>query len=129
LRVFIYSLQTAFKSLWHEKWINILTVLSIGVSLLIITAFVVITLNVDHTLKRWARSFGLIVYLNENISPDDESVLKTIFEKDTDIEDIRYISKEAALAELKKILGKDAPVIDELGENPLPSSFELKLKP
>ncbi len=129
MRVFIYSLQTAFKSLWHEKWINILTVLSIGVSLLIITAFVVITLNVDHTLKRWARSFGLIVYLNENISPDDESVLKTIFEKDTDIEDIRYISKEAALAELKKILGKDAPVIDELGENPLPSSFELKLKP
>jgi cell division transport system permease protein len=129
LRVFIYALQTAFKSLWHEKWINILTILSVGVSLLIVTAFAAITLNVDQTLKRWARSFGLIVYLDENISPDDESILKTIFEKDGDIEEIRFISKDAALAELKRILGKEAPVIDELGENPLPSSFELRLKP
>ena len=52
MRTFIYSVQTAFKSILHDKWINLLTILSIGISLLILSAFVTITLNMDSLLKR-----------------------------------------------------------------------------
>lgn len=128
MRIFIFSLQTALKSIWHEKWINLLTILSISVSLLILSAFVTVTLNVDETLKRWSKSFGLVVYLALDTSTDKEHSLKELFQKDPDVLEVTYISKDQALTELRGLLGSDAPLIEELGENPLPTSFELKLR-
>jgi cell division transport system permease protein len=124
----MYAFQTASKSLWHEKWINFLTILSISVSLLIISAFVTITLNVDTILQKWSKSFGLVVYLNEELTREAENTLKTIFAQDADIIDVKYISKDEALVDLKMLLGESAPILEDIGENPLPSSFELKLK-
>jgi len=128
MRIFLYALQTAAKSLWHEKWINFLTILSISVSVLILSAFVTITINADSILQKWSKSFGLVVYLNEDLTPDDENTIKGLFSRDPDIVEVRYISKEEALADLKKILGEDAPILEDIAENPLPSSFELKLR-
>jgi cell division transport system permease protein len=128
LRVLEYSLQTAFKSLWHEKWINILTILSISISLLILTAFAVITLNVESVLRHWSKSFGLVVYLDDGLNKEAEDTLKAFFEKDSAIVEVKYISKDNAVEELRQILGTNAQIIDELKDNPLPSSFELKLK-
>jgi cell division transport system permease protein len=128
LRVLIYALQTAFQSLWHEKWVNFLTILSISIGLLILSAFVTITLNVDSTLTKWAKSFGLVVYLNEDLKKEAEETIKDFFQQDSDIVEVQYITKDRALIELKQMLGADAPILDDIGENPLPSSFELKLK-
>ncbi len=128
MRTLIFSLQTAFKSLWYEKWINILTILSISISLLILSAFATLTLNADAALKRWSKSFGLVVYLDDGLNKQDEDALRKIFKNDRDILEITYISKNRAVEELRHILGTKAQIIDELKDNPLPSSFELKLK-
>ncbi len=128
MRVFLYSLQTAIKNLWREKWINILTVLTIAVGLLILGTFVLITLNMDSALKRWSKGFGLVVYLEEDLSIAEEGLLKKYFRKDPDVVDIKYISKDSALKELKQTLGAMTSILEGFEENPLPSSFELKLK-
>jgi cell division transport system permease protein len=70
----------------------------------------------------------VIVYLDENIAGEEETVLKNNFMKDPDIEEVEYISKEQALNEVRNILGGNALVLDVFNENPLPPSFELKLK-
>jgi cell division transport system permease protein len=128
LRTLIYSLQSAFKSIWHEKWINLLTILSVSVGLLILSTFVTATLNVDSVLKRWSRSFGLVVYLDEQLSKNEENELKHFFQQDTDVLEVIYISKEQAVKELSDTLGENAQILEDLNENPLPSSFELKLR-
>ncbi|MEW6602942.1 MAG: hypothetical protein AB1499_18365, partial [Nitrospirota bacterium] len=69
MKALIYSLQSVFLTLWREKWINLLTILSISIGLSLLTAFIMITLNMDSVIQRWAKNFGLVVYLNENISP------------------------------------------------------------
>ncbi|MEN8263507.1 MAG: ABC transporter permease [Nitrospirota bacterium] len=128
MRALIYSFQTAFKSIWHEKWINLLTVLSVSIGLLILSSFLTVTLNVDSVLDRWAKSFGLVVYLDETLSKKAENTLKDFFQEDTDILEVIYISREQAVNEFRETLGPNASILDELNENPLPSSFELKLK-
>ena len=128
MRTLVYSLQTAFKSLWHEKWINFLTILSIGTSLLILSAFVGVTLNADSVLKRWAKSFGLVVYLDNTLNRKAEDRLKDFFQQDPDVLEVKYISKDRAIRELREILGTNASILEELEGNPLPASFELRLK-
>jgi cell division transport system permease protein len=128
VRIFLYSLQAAIKNLWHEKWINILTVLTIAVGLLILGTFILITLNMDLTLKRWAKGFGIIAYLKEDLSKEEEKLLNEYFRKDPDVVEIKYISKDSALQELKQTVGTMTSILEGFEENPLPSSFELKLK-
>ncbi|GBD96577.1 MAG TPA: ABC transporter permease [Nitrospirae bacterium] len=128
MKIFRYAFQTVFKSLWREKWINLLTILSISIGLSLLTSFIMITLNMDSVLQRWAKNFGIVVYLDEDINKAEENTLKNRFLKDKDIIEVKYISKEKALKELHKTLGANALVLEGLDENPLPSSFELRLK-
>ena len=128
MRVLLYSIQSALKNLWAEKWINLLTSLSVGIGLLILSTFVTVTLNMDSVLKRWGRSFGIVVYLDDAISAEATGTIREIFKQDPDILEINYISDDEALKALRTILGEDASILENLESNPLPSSFELKLK-
>lgn len=128
MKALLYSFQIVFKSLWREKWINFLAILSISIGLSLITTFIMITFSMDSVLQRWAKNFGLVVYLDENISTDDEQTLNKRFQDDTDITEVNFVSKDLALKELRSTLGANALIIEGLEENPLPSSFELKLK-
>ncbi len=128
MRVFIYSLHTAIKNLWHEKWINFLTVMTVGVGLILLGTFVLITLNMDSAIKRWSKGFGIVAYLNDNLSRDEEDALNERFQKDPDIVEITYVSRTAALDELKDALGDRKSILQGFDKNPLPASFELKLR-
>jgi cell division transport system permease protein len=85
-------------------------------------------LNVDAVLKRWSKNFGLVVYLEEKVTKETENSLHNFFQKDPDIIEVKYISKEEAFNKLQHILGTNASILDDFQENPLPSSFELTLK-
>ncbi|HBH62295.1 MAG TPA: hypothetical protein DDX85_11280 [Nitrospiraceae bacterium] len=128
MKVIIYSIQSVFRSLWREKWINLLTILSISIGLSLLTAFILLTLNMDSVIQRWAKNFGLVVYLNDDISAEEEAALKIMISEDSDITEIKYISKELALKELRMTLGSKAPILEGLNDNPLPSSYELNLR-
>jgi len=128
MRVLLYSIQSALKNLWAEKWINLLTTFSVGIGLLILSAFVTVTLNMDSVLKKWGKSFGIVVYLDDAISAETTGTVRELFKQDTDILEVIYISEDEALKELRNILGEDASILENLENNPLPSSFELKLK-
>ena len=128
MKAFTYSFQSVFRSIWHEKWINLLAILSVSIGLSIVTTFIMLTINMDSVIQRWAKNFGLVVYLKEQISGEEEASLKNRFSLDNDIMEVKYISRELALKELRTTLGADSMILEGLNENPLPSSYELTLK-
>lgn len=128
MKIITYSLQTAFRSLWREKWINILTILSVSIGLSLITTFIMLSISMDSVLQRWAKNFGLIAYVQETVSSEEENTLKQRLAGDADLVEVRYISKDVALKQLQQTLGDNALILEGLNENPLPSSFELRLK-
>ncbi len=128
MRIFGYCFQAAFKSIWREKWINLLTILSISIGLLLLCIFVIFTSNMDSVLQRWSKNFGMVVYLTDDIGQAGEDALKRTFQQDDDISKVQYISNVQALEEVRNALGSNALILDDFQQNPLPSSFELKLK-
>lgn len=128
MRTFLYAIQIALKSLWHDKWINLVTLISVTVSLLLLSIYIMVTVNIDLILKQWSRGFGIVVYLNEGLNMTEEEAMRRVFKDDPDILEVKYISKEDAIRELSNILGPNASILRQLGENPLPSSFELRIK-
>lgn len=128
MKSFLYSLRVSILSLWREKWINLLTMLSISVGFLVLGTFALVTFNIDLTLNRWAEGFGLVVYLKDNISESEKNSLKERLKKDSDIVEVKYISKDVAFAEMKRSLKSINPGLESLEENPLPDSIELRLR-
>lgn len=124
----IYSLRVAFQSLWREKWINFLSMLSIAMGMVLITTIIMLVYNIDVFTKNLPERFSVIAYLNDGVSENGaESIIESI-NRHREVERTKYISKTAALKELKFSL-KDADyILEGLGENPLPASIEIKLK-
>jgi cell division transport system permease protein len=123
-----YPLKAAFQSIWNEKWINFLSVLSIAMGLLVITIITVSLYNLNLFTRQLPERFSLIVYIKDGLRESETQHLISAMKGHGSVEKVTYISKEDALKELKKSL-KDADyILEGLGENPLPASIEIKLK-
>ncbi len=127
MNVIRYALKSAVKSIWIEKWFNLIAIFAISIGLFILCAFVMLTLNMDSAIQRWSKSFGIIVYLSDGLSREEEEKAGNQFRQDPDILEVKYISKETALENVRSALGSNSLILDVFKGNPLPSSFELKI--
>ncbi len=123
-----YSFKLAIKSILHEKWINLLSSLTIAAGLLISALTILAIYNIDITTKRLPEKFSLMVYLQDNLSQQEIEQAISDIRRVNSIEGVKYISKDNALKELKSTLKDTEYVFDNLGENPLPDTVEVKLK-
>lgn len=123
-----YSIKLALQSLWHEKWINLLSMLTIAMGLLVITLVASSIYNMNLFARKLPERFFIIAYIKEGLSEKEaQSIVASIRERGP-IEKVKYISKADALKELKISL-KDADyILEGLDENPLPASIEIRLK-
>ena len=123
-----YSVTLAFQSIIKEKWINILSILTIGSALLINSIAFFIVFNVDAATRYLPDRFSLILYLDENLGSDKvDSTIDTL-KKNSAVSSVKYISKEEAMKELKGMLKDSSYLFEGLGENPLPDTLEVKLR-
>jgi len=124
----VYAFRLALQSILHEKWINLLSVLTITAGLLI-AAFTALSLyNVNATMKRLPQKVSMMLYLRDNLSREKvENILDTA-KKNSAVETVKYISKDEAIKELKAVFKDASYILEGLGDNPLHDSIEIRLK-
>jgi len=123
-----YSTKTAFQSLMKEKWINLLSVLTVAASLLVSAMAIIAIYNVEIVTRALPEKFTMVVYLKDSIKPQDTQKLMGQLMGKAYVAGAKYISREQALTELKRTLRDVSNVIEGLDENPLSAAIELKLK-
>lgn len=123
-----YSFKVAVSSLLHEKWINILCILTITAGLLVTSVIVITIVNFDTITKKLPQKFSIMVFFKENITQEEINNIINVVKKDDAVENVFFIPKDMALKELKATLKDTEYVLEGLTENPLPDSLEIKLK-
>ena len=124
----VYAFRLALQSILHEKWINLLSVLTITAGLLI-AAFTALSLyNVNATMKRLPQKVSMMLYLKDNLSREKVENILDAAKKNTSVETVKYISKDEALKELKTVFKDASYILEGLGENPLHDAIEIRLK-
>ena len=123
-----YALKLAVQSLLREKWINLLSVMTIAAGLLIISISFFALYNIDIATKKLPEKFSLAVYLDEGLQKDELDSVINSFKRKKSVLSVRYISKDEAMKELKSALKNSDYILEGLEENPLPDSLEIKLK-
>jgi len=123
-----YALRLAIQSLLREKWINLLSVMTIAAGLFIISVSFFVLYNIDIATKNLPEKFAMTVYLDNSLHKDKLGPLIDSFRKNKAVLSVRYISRDEAMKELKSSLKNSDYILEGLEENPLPESLEIKLK-
>ena len=123
-----YALRLAVQSLLREKWINLLSVMTIAAGLFIISVSFFVLYNIDIATKNLPEKFAMTVYLDNSLQKDKLGPLIDSFRKNKAVLSVRYISRDEAMKELKSSLKNSDYILEGLEENPLPDSLEIRLK-
>lgn len=124
MKIFI---QRAFQDISKHRFINIVSAVTIALSILIISTLFLFFYNLNAVITVWTKGIRIIAYLNPDVSDMDLPEIKNHIAPIKGIQKISFISKHDALAKLKSRMNRQDSLFDNLKENPLPDAFELRL--
>ena len=119
----LYSIKEAFAGFSKARVSTFITIFSNFFLIFILATFAILSSNVFRIVDVLNANDDMQAYLANTLSNAEIKNLKKELEENADIQEARYISKEDAANEFKKVFGDD--IFDALEENPLPASFVI----
>lgn len=129
LGVLLYYLRRGLVNLWALPGSALISVLSIAISLYVFAGVLLILENISSVLNRLGTTLSVVAYVKEGAEPAAVNEFVRELEVNPRVRSVRFVSKEAALEELKKDFGSRSDVLRGLErENPLPASIDVVLQ-
>jgi cell division transport system permease protein len=122
-----FFLGETLQGLVRQKSLTAATLVSTSASLVVFGVVLLVTANVQLVSGQLESRKGVVAFIEDGVSQGQLDYLKAQMGALPEIESITFVSKEEALEQFRKSLGEEE-VLDALGSNPLPASFEIKLK-
>jgi len=122
-----YYIAEAFRGLRANSLVNILAVGTISMAMLIIGFFLIVFFNVQSAVQTIGDRFEMSVYLKDGLSDHEKEFLLGRLNAEAGVKKVLSLSKTDALELFKKELKGQESLLQGLGENPLPDSFELTI--
>jgi cell division transport system permease protein len=121
------AFRGAVRKLANQRASSFLNVLVIGIALALPAGGYALLANLQGAAARFALEPQLSVFLDPGVDPAGRESLEKLLKGDPRASQVRFVSKETALAELRKTEGI-AEVVAALNQNPLPDAFVVKLR-
>jgi cell division transport system permease protein len=119
--------RRALDDILKNIFLNLITVITISLSILITSAFILFFINTGEVMNSWQKGLRIMAYLKQGVSKADLAYLKQAIQSLDGVQRVRYIPKEEALKQLKSQMQHQASLFENLSENPLPDSFEIRM--
>ncbi len=118
----------ALINLVRAGWGGLASIATIGVSFVIIGIFLLLIMHFNALVAEWKEQFQVSVFLDDKITPTQLEILGKRIQNETAIKAITFTTKEEALANFRRELRGQESLLEGLGDNPLPASFQLKIR-
>lgn len=129
MRMLRYAFDEALTSLWRRRQSGLLATGTIAIASFVLGAFLIVTTNLDRLGDEWGRAAEMSVYLADDVSPADRHTVELIVRQDEVVAGQEFLSKADALRRFKQTFADLAAAVDTVGDNPLPASIEVRLRP
>ncbi|HEX9628067.1 MAG TPA: permease-like cell division protein FtsX [Acidiferrobacterales bacterium] len=128
---FLRHLQTLFFSLGQmarAPLATLMTVAVIGITLALPTGLYLLLDNLQRLSGGWDAGVQISLFLKQDIGDAEAGRIAERLRAREEIESVRYVSRQAALAEFKRLSGF-GEALNLLDENPLPAVLLVRPKP
>jgi cell division transport system permease protein len=119
--------KRAIDDIFKNRFLNLVTVITISLSILITSAFILFFVNTSEIINSWKKGLRIMAYLKPGADNTELAYLKQAIQSLDGVQTLRYIPKEEALSQLKNQMKHQASLLENLTENPLPDSFEIRM--
>lgn len=121
------SYKRAIQDILDNRFLNAVTIITIALSVLIVSAFVLFFINATDIMNASEKSIRIMAYLKPDIPKTMVLDVKQKIQGIYGIEDARFVSKEEALKQLKDQMKRQSSILMNIEENPLPDAFEVRM--
>lgn len=119
--------KRTIQDILDNKFLNAVTIITIALSVLIVSAFVLFFINATDIMNASEKGIRIMAYLKPDIPKTMVLDVKQKIQGIYGIEDARFVSKEEALKQLKDQMKRQSSILMNLEENPLPDAFEVRI--
>jgi len=107
--------------------LNFVTIITISLAILIASAFILSFVNTSEIINSWKKGLRIMAFLKPGTHNTDLEKLKSVIQSLDGVQTLRFISKREALSRLKAQMEHQSSLFENLTENPLPDSFEIRM--
>lgn len=122
-----YFLAESFRGLRANSIVNLLAVGTISMAMLIVGFFLIVFFNVQSAVSVMGDRLEMSVYLKDGLTQHEQDFLLHRLMTEPGVKKVAFLSRAEALTLFKKELKGQETLIQGLGENPLPDSYELTI--
>jgi len=119
--------RRALDDIFKNIFLNLITIITISLSILITSAFILFFINAGEIVNSWRKGLRIMAYLKPGVDNTELAYLKQAIQSLDGVQQLRYISKQEALSRLKSQMQHQASLFENLTENPLPDSLEIRM--
>lgn len=119
-------IQRAFRGAKNDWRLHLLSVFSVAVAFVCLTATMLAVVNVDRVRERWASLGRASVYLRREASPEQVDVIEKALKASDGVVAVRRVSSEEARREVAGAAGD--PLLEALPADAFPASLEVSVQ-
>jgi cell division transport system permease protein len=124
----ILYVRKAIQDIFNNRFLNFVTVITIALSILIVSAFALFFLNANDLMNSWRKGIRVMAYLIDNLTESQIHALERELSALEGVQSATYISKTEGLASLKNQMKRHQSLLQGLKDNPLPDAFEIRVQ-
>ena len=117
-----YLVKKGISSIWKNF------LMSFASFCILVSCAVLLMMNVNKIMSNIEDTNEITIYLKEDISDKQVEHIKSVLEKNQDITDVKYYSKEQALDDFRDNMAEYSELLDYLDKNPMPETFLVRVK-
>jgi len=118
-----------FQNFWRQRLISVATLTVMLLALIVFSSLIIFNVVATSALDSIQEKIDISVYFKTNAPEDEVLRIKRSLEELEEVKSVEYISRDKALEMFKERHLEDATItqaVDELGENPLSASLNIK---
>ena len=122
-----YLVKKGISSVWKNLLMSFASFSILMVSLLLVGCSVLLMMNVNTIMKNIEDTNEIAIYLGEDVTQKQKDHIRAVLEKNGEISEVTYRSKEEALEEFRGNMAEYSELLDYLDENPMPETFLVRV--
>ncbi len=123
-----FFLSRAVTNIRQNVFVNVVTIGTITLALLIVSLFLLIFVNLESAAENWSERVQVTVYFDKELSSQDQSAFRDKITALSGVSRVSYVTREEALKRFKSRLRGQETLLEGVRPEILPTSFEIALK-
>lgn len=128
IRTVNHIVKEGMANVFKQKFMSIATITIIIASFIVLGVFLLLVFNVNKMASDYSKQPHLSVFCKPELTDDKVGYVKEQLEKDNEIVSVIMITKQQALKEAQEKFSDNKELLNSLGEDFLPVTFNVELK-